>query len=204
MTLPIIAGAVIVIVAVVAQILIPRVGERRIERRLAHDGGDAFVVLAAMPSTRLLRREGDRIMVRGRRLSIGMSRDGGGLAALDGFSSVDIALGELVTGPFDVSAFELTREGGGPYRMRSQATTSGSALAGYGGETLGGLAPLLAMLARQSPLGSRSFRVEVEVELVSENGLLSVTAGEGTIAGYPAGPIAKLIASAVARGLVVG
>lgn len=204
MTLPIIAGAVIAIVAVVAQILIPRVGERRIERRLAHNGGDAFVVLAAMPSTRLLRREGDRIMVRGRRLAIGMSRDGGGLAALDGFSSVDIALGELVTGPFDVSAFELTREGGGPYRMRSQATTSGSALAGYGGETLGGLAPLLAMLARQSPLGSRSFRVEVEVELVSENGLLSVTAGEGTIAGYPAGPIAKLIASAVARGLVVG
>ncbi len=204
MTLPIIAGAVIVIVAVVAQVLIPRLGERRIERRLAHNGGDAFVVLAAMPSTRLLRREGDRIMVRGRRLAIGMSRDGGGLAALDGFSSVDIALGELVTGPFDVSAFELTREGGGPYRMRSQATTSGSALAGYGGETLGGLAPLLAMLARQSPLGSRSFRVEVEVELVSENGLLSVTAGEGTIAGYPAGPIAKLIASAVARGLVVG
>jgi hypothetical protein len=204
MNLPIIAVAVIVIAAVVAQVLIPRVGERQIERRLAHNGGDAFVVLAAMPSTRLLRREGDRILVRGRRLAIGMSRDSGGLAALDGFNSVDIALGELVTGPFDVSAFELTREGGGPYLMRSRATTSGTALAGYGGETLGGLAPLLAMLARQSPLGSRSFRVEVEVELVSENGLLSVTAGEGTIAGYPAGPIAKLIASAVARGLVVG
>jgi len=204
MTLPIIAVAVIVIIAVLAQVLIPRVGERRIERRLAHNGGDAFVVLAAMPSTRLLRREGDRIMVRGRRLAIEMSREGGGLAVLDGFTSVDIALGELVTGPFDVSAFELTREGGGPYRMRSRATTSGTALAGYGGETLGGLAPLLAMLARQSPLGSRSFRVEVEVELLSEDGALSVTAGEGTIAGYPAGPIAKLIASAVARGLAVG
>jgi hypothetical protein len=204
MALPIIAAAVIVIIAVLAQVLIPRVGERRIERRLADNGGDAFVALAAKPSIRLLRREGDRIMVRGRRLAIGLSRGGGGLSVLDGFDSVDIALGELVTGPFDVSTFELTREGGGPYRMRSQATTSGTALAGYGGETLGGLAPLLAMLARQAPLGSRSFRVEVEVELISENGALSIIAGEGTIAGYPAGPIAKLIASAVARGLEVG
>jgi hypothetical protein len=204
MTILIIAIAALAITSVAAQVLIPRIGERQIERRLAHNGGDAFVSLAAMPSTRLLRREGDRILVRGRRLEIGMSRGGGGLSALDGFESVDVALGEVVTGPFEIAAFELRRDGEGPYRMRSEATTSGTALAGYGFESLGGLAPLLAMLARQAPLGSRSFRVEVEVELVSENGVLSITAGEGTIAGYPAGPIAKLIASAVARGLEVG
>jgi hypothetical protein len=204
MTAAIIALAVLVIAAVLVQVLIPRIGERQIERRLVRNGGDAFVALAAMPSIRLLRREGDRIVVRGRRLAIGMSRDGGGLSVLDGFESVDIALGELATGPFDVTAFELTREGHGPYRMRSAATTSGTALAGYGGETLGGLAPLLGMLARQAPLGSRNFRVEVEVELVSENGVLSIASGDGTIAGYPAGPIAKLIATAVARGLEIG
>ena len=157
-----------------------------------------------MPAHRLLRRHGDRILVRGRRLAIGMSRQGGGLAALDGFDHVDIALGEFSTGPFEVDSFELARDGDGPYRMRSEAVTSGAALASYSGEQVGGLAPLLAALARQAPLGSRGIAVSVEVELVSDGGLLTITSGGGTIAGYPAGPIATMIAGAVARRLEIG
>jgi hypothetical protein len=202
MTLLLTAAALLLIAAIVVQVLIPRIGERRISRRLTENGGEAFVAIDVFPATRLLRRDGDRIRVRGSQLGIGISRQGGGLSALDGFDEVDIGLLDFVTGPFDVEEFELTRSGNGLYRMRSQASTSGAALAGYGGETLGALGPLLGLVA-QAPLGGRSFPVSVEVELESRDGLLAVASGGGTIAGYPAGPVASLIAAAVARRLEI-
>jgi hypothetical protein len=201
MTLLLTAAALLLIAAIVVQVLIPRIGERRIERRLTENGGEAFVAIDVFPATRLFRRDGDRIRVRGRELGIVMSKQGG-LKALDGFHEVDIGLLDFVTGPFTVEEFELTRSGGGRYRMRSQASTSGAALAGYGGETLNALGPLLGLVA-QAPLGGRSFPVSVEVELESRDGLLAVASGGGTIAGYPAGPIATLIAAAVARRLEI-
>ncbi|HKJ36500.1 MAG TPA: hypothetical protein VKA36_08040 [Solirubrobacterales bacterium] len=202
MTIVLIAAALLLIAVIVAQALIPRIGEHRLERRLTESGGEAFVAIDVFPATRLLRHDGDRIRVRGRELGIGMSKQGGGLSALDGFGEVDIVLMDFVTGPFEIEEFELTRVGSGPYVMRSVATTSGAALADYGGETLGSLGPLLGLVA-QAPLGGRSFPVSVEVELESRDGLLAVASGGGTIAGYPAGPIAPLIAGAVARRLEI-
>ncbi|MGB2850859.1 MAG: hypothetical protein WBC01_04240 [Solirubrobacterales bacterium] len=193
----------LLIAAVLTQVLVPRLGERRIERHLAGNGGEAFVAIAAMPALRLLRGTGDRILVRGRRLAIGMSTEGGGLTALDGFAEVDIALRDFSTGPFEVAYFELTRNGDGPYLMRSEAVTSGVALAGYSSEQIGGLALLLHVLAKQAPLGSRGVPVSVEVELTSAEGMVSISSGGGTIAGYPAGPIAAMIAAAVARRLEI-
>jgi hypothetical protein len=193
----------LVTAALVAQVLIPRIGERRIERRLTESGGEAFVALDAVPATRLLGRGGRRITVRGTRLSVGVSGDGRGLTALDGFHHVDIELREFSTGPFEVTSFALVREGRGPYRMRSEAYTSGAALADYGGGTLGGIAPMVGAVARQAPLGSRSFQVAIEVELASEEGIVSVASGGGTIGGYPAGPVAAAIAGALARRLEI-
>lgn len=203
MPLWLLAAIALLIAAIVAQILLPRVGERRIERRLTEGGGEAFVALAAFPAGRLLRHGGDRIVVRGRQLRIGMSRQAGGLGALDGFDHVDIELGEFRTGPFEVESFELSRASRGPYTMRSEARTSGAALADYGAEQLGGLAPLLGVVAKGAPLTSRSFAVSIEVELRSERGVLAVASGGGSVAGYPAGPIAAMIAAAVARRLEI-
>ncbi len=206
MATALIAALTLLIIAVVAQVVVPRIGERQIERRLAENGGDAFVVIEALPALRLLRRSGDRLMVRGRGLEIGMSGDGqsGGLSALDGFGEVDIVLREFVTGPFAVNDFALTRSGGSGYLMRSRATTSGTALAAFGGELLGGLAsPVLGVVAGATPaaVGARAIAIAVEVELASEEGRLVVASGAGRIAGYPAGPIASMIAAAVARRL---
>jgi hypothetical protein len=41
----------------------------------------------------------------------------------------------------------------------------------------------------------------VQIELISEPGGLRVGTGGGSVAGYPAGPIATLVAAAVARRL---
>jgi hypothetical protein len=193
----------LVVLAASLQVLIPRVGEGRVARRLVEHGGEASVEISAFPALKLLRRDGDRLMVRGRGLAIGMSRQGGGLAAIDGFGHVDIVLTEFTTGPFQVAEFVLTRIGGGPYRMRSEVLISGAALAHYGGEQLGGPVPLLAVLARQAPLGERSFPIAVEVELESRDGIVVVASGAGTIAGYPAGPVATTIAAAVVRRLEI-
>ena len=202
MTTLLIAVLLLGIAATVIQVVVPRIGESRIERRLAEGGGDAFVVVEAMPATRLLKRSGDRLMVRGRRLEIGMSREGGGLSSLDGFREIDIVLEDFRTGPFEISHFALSRVGDAPYLMRSHATTTGAALAQFGGRRLGGLIPAvpgLGVVAGRAPLVERAIAVSVEVELTSEEGRLAVASGGGTIAGYPAGPVAPMIAAAVAR-----
>lgn len=189
-------------IAVVAQVVIPQIAARRIARRLVEGGGEVEVTVKALPALKLLQRRGDRLRVEGRRLDIGMSKEGGGLSSLDGFYEVSIHLAEFRTGPFEIRYFQLSRRGPGPYVMRSVATTSGAGLIDYGGAATGiAGAPLLASLARQAPLGDRVFPIEVEVELASAEGLLTVVSGTGTIAGYPAGPIASSIAAAVARRL---
>ncbi len=197
------AVILLAIVATVVQVVVPRIAERGIERRLAEGGGEAFVVVEAMPALRLLSRSGDKLMVRGRRLEIGMSREGSGLASLDRFREIDIVLNEFRTGPFEISHFELRRAGAGPYLMVSHATTSGAALAAFGGRRLGGPLPALGAVAGRAPLVERPIPVSLEAELISEEGRLAVASGGATIAGYPAGPIASTIASAVARRLEI-
>jgi hypothetical protein len=140
-------------------------------------------------------------MVRGRSLVIGMSREGGGLQTLDRFRRVDVELDDFTTGPFAVAHFELTREGPGPYLMRSRALTTGAELARFGGEQLG--TGLIGALAGAAPLTARQIPVEVEVELESIGGRVAVVGGGGRVAGYPAGPIATMIAAAVARRLEI-
>lgn len=197
-------GPALLAVLIAIQLLIPKIAESRIATRLTDGGGEATVSISALPALRLLWREGDRLEVRGREVAIGLSGEGGGLSALDGFTEVDIRLHQFTTGPFEIAEFELVRQGPGPYLMRSQALTSGVALLDYGGAQFGlAGSPLLTALARQAPLGARSFPVAVEVELASEAGLVRVASGGGTIAGYPAGPLASAIAAAVARRLEI-
>lgn len=196
-----ISALLLLIAAVTAQVVVPRIGERHVERRLTESGGEAFVAIEAMPAWRLLSKAGDRILVRGNSLVIGMSREGGGLQTLDRFDEVDIALDDFTTGPFAISRFELTRNGPGPYLMRSRAFTTGAALAHFGGGQLG--TGLIGSLAEAAPLTARRIAVEVEVELRSEGGRVAVVGGGGKVAGYPAGRVATLIAAAVARRLEI-
>ena len=58
--------------AVLAQLLLPRIAARRIERRLTGSGGVAAVTVAAVPALLLLGARGDRLVVRGSGLTIGL------------------------------------------------------------------------------------------------------------------------------------
>jgi hypothetical protein len=199
------AALLAAIVLVSLQLALPKLAERRIGRRLTEGGGVVEVCVIARPALRLLAGEGDLLRVRGESLTIGLAGEGGGLRALDGFAAVEIELDEISTGPFEVSRFELRRERrGGTYRLRSIARTSGAELLGFGGQHLGiGGATTLGTLARGAPLGTRTFAVEAEVELVARGEALEVLGGGGSVAGYPAGPVATAVAAAVARRLDV-
>lgn len=209
-------AAALLLVAAAVQIVLPLLAARRIRARLVEYGGEARVRVRAMPATRLLHNAGDRIEVRGSGLEIGLAsgprREGAepppasggpGLSALDGFEAVDIELVDFRTGPFAVDAFVLERAGGGSYAMAVRGQTTPSALAALGLETLLPIpgSALLGSVAGVAPLTSRSFVVALEIELFSEAGELRVGAGGGSIAGYPAGPLAAMIAAAVARRL---
>ena len=198
-----------------AQLAIPRIAQARVRERLTAGGGEAEVAIRALPATRLLRNEGQRIVVRGRGLVIGLaSAETGpgapaassppGLAALDGFTDVDIELVDFRTGPFAVAAFVLARSGPESYAMATRAKTTAAELAGFGLDRIGSPpgAGLIGALAGPA-IGGREIAVAVEIELISEDGALRVGAGGGSIAGYPAGPLATTIAAAVARRLEI-
>lgn len=214
-----VVAVIVLLAAVVAglQLAIPRIAAARVRARLTEAGGTAEVSVRAFPATRLLRNAGSRIEVRGRDLEIGLASGGGaadivpppvvaptGLSALDGFTEVDIELVDFRTGPFAVAAFVLERSGAGSYAMATRADTSAAELAGFGLERLRSIpgAGLLGSVAGPA-LGSRRITVSVQIELASDENGLRVTAGGGTIAGYPAGPLATTIAAAVARRLEI-
>jgi len=190
-------------------VALPRIAARRVYAQLTRGGGLAEVTILAFPATQLLRNGGDRIEVRGSELEIGLS--GGaegapaGLATLDGFREVDVELVRFRAGPFAVSAFVLTRSSGGTYAMAAEARISSAELARLGAARLRTLpgGALLEAAAPVASLASRDVPVSIQVALSSEASGLRVLSGGGTIAGYPAGPIATAIAAAVARRLEI-
>ena len=182
-----------------AQLLVPGIGERQIENRLTEGGGEADVRLSATPAARLFLGDGDRIEVSGSNLDLDLeTEDPRVLDRLDGFAEVHVDLEDFRAGPFDVRSFEMTREGDGPYSVRSRSTTTPADLVDYGAGALG-LAggPLLRFFAGRAPLGSRPIPISVEMEMESDDGRIKVVSGSGTVAGYPTGPLAQFITAVI-------
>lgn len=216
MIVPVLIVIVVLVAALaIGQIALPRIAESRIRSRLTEGGGQASVSVEARPALRLLRNGGDRLRVRGHGLRIGLAGEeapGGnrrrpsGLSALDGFYEVDIELVDFRTGPLDVRAFVLARAGGGSYAMAAEGSITGGELLRFGDPWLRSAIPgggLIGAVAGGAPLTSRSVAVSIEIELLSGPGGLEVGSGGGSIAGYPAGPLATAVAAAVARRLEI-
>jgi hypothetical protein len=182
-----------------AQLFVPGFGERRIEDRLSVGGGSADVTLSATPAGRLLWGDGDRIEVRGSDLDLDLTtEDPQVFDRLDGFDEVDVGLSDFRAGPFDVASFELSRDGSGPYSVRSSSSTTAAELLDYGADALGlPGGPLLGFFAGRAPLGGRSIPISVDMQMESDDGRISVVSGSGTVAGYPTGPLAEFITAAI-------
>lgn len=193
------AAGVLVFLLVASQILVPSLGERKIEERLTEGGGSAEVTLGAFPAARLLFSDGERFEVSARDLDLGLHRREQVFERLDGFSLVDVSVADSVAGPFELTSFRLHRDGEGAYRLTASGKTSPSSLVDYGVEGLelpgGDLAGLaLDLFGIETNL---DLPIELDMELTSDDGRVQVVSGGGTVAGVPTGPLAELLTSAI-------
>jgi hypothetical protein len=188
-----------VFLLVAGQILIPDVGERRVEERLTEGGGTAEVTLGAVPAARLLFGDGERFEVEARDLDLALDRDERVFDDLDGFSIVDVSIADSHAGPFELTSFELRRDGEGPYELTATGTTSPDELVDYGVEGLalpGGsiVDTALDLLGIDTNV---TLPIDLDMELTSDDGRIQVVSGGGEIAGLPTGPLAELLTSAI-------
>jgi hypothetical protein len=198
---PWIAALVLLALLVVSQFVIPPLVEHRIEGRLTDGGGSADVSVSAFPAARLLLGDGSRISVRGDGLDVGLEEPGAGVFdKLDGFDHVDVSLRDFRAGPFAVSTFDLTRStSSAPYHLVASGRTTPGDLAGYSASRLGLTGgPLLGFLANQALGNNADIPIQLDMGLTSDGGRIVVVSGGGTVAGYPTGPLAELITSAIA------
>lgn len=195
--------AIIVVVALVAilgvaQLAVPAFVESRIENRLTEGGGSAEASVDALPAARLLAGDGDSIEVTGSDLDLEVNPEEGVFDRLDGFGRVDVDLRDFRAGPFAVESFVLSRDGSDAYSLQSSSTTTGTELLQYGAAELGvpgsSLIPLITGDQREANV---PLPVELDMQLESDDGRILVTEGGGEVAGYPTGPLAELITSAI-------
>jgi hypothetical protein len=189
----------LVVVLVASQIFLPGIGEGLIEDRLTENGGIAEASLGATPAARLLWGDGDRVEIdaTGLELDVTTEADPVVLDDLDRFGDVQIVMRDSEVGPVELDDFILTREGDGPYLLEASGSSSPSALAEFGAETfelpgsdiLGGIIGVAT--------GGQDVDVELDMEIESDGGRVRVVDGGGEVAGFPTGPLAAIITSAI-------
>ncbi len=168
-------------------------------RSATKSGGRADVSLGAFPAARLLWGDGDSLKVSGNGLTLEVDTSNPAvLEDLDRFGDVDIALQETTAGPFQIDNFVLTRDGQGPYSLKAQTSTSAAQLATYGvGQADLPGAGIIGTILDFTGLGREQVPVDLDLTMNSDDGRVQVLSGGGTVAGFPTGPLAELITSAI-------
>ena len=194
-----IVTGIVVFALVASQLLLPSLGAQRVEDRLTEGGGSAEVTLGAVPALRLLFSDGERLEVAAQDLNLELDEREAVFDRLDGFTVVDISVSDSAAGPFELTSFELQRDGGGPYSLLASGETTASELTAFGFDQveLPGESFLDLLLDPFVEQVDTPLPIELEMELASEDGRVQVVSGGGEVAGIPTGPLAELITSAI-------
>lgn len=195
----IIVAALVVAVLVATQVLVPSLAARKVEQRLTEGGGGADVRLGAVPALRLLFGNGERFEVDAHDLDLELEQDTAVFDRLDGFGIVEIDISNLRAGPFRLDSFELSRDAPGPYVLSASGDTSPAALVDFGISSLDLPGGPFAGLALETLFDDTDVQIplDLDIELTSDEGRVEVISGGGTVAGFPTGPLAELITSAI-------
>ena len=192
----------LVVLAIAAQLILPRYLSGRTEARLEEGGGSAKVTLRAFPALTLAGGRGGSIEVAGTGLGFDLDdRREHPFEHLDGFERVEVALDDLDAGPLAVDRFELERDGRHEaYELTMRATTTPRELAvelgAQAGGALGGLFGSLAsgMLPEG---GGDEVPLDLTATVDSDGGRTNVRTATGSVAGVPAGPLTEVVVNAV-------
>jgi hypothetical protein len=200
-------SAAIVLVLVGQQLLVPRHVAGEIEERLERGGGSADVTVRAWPALNLLRGRGDELRVTGSGLRFDLDGDReASLSRLDDFDRVTLDLEDVQAGPVAMDRLTLASAAprGGEYDLTLSGTATPRALARELGAAAGGaLGGLIGDLATSALPGGGSVAVPVELRATLENvaGRAEVVEAEGSVAGFPGGPLTELVVGAVVQRL---
>ena len=195
-------AGLVVLVAAVTHFALPPYLEGHVEERLEEHGGRAEVELEAVPALRLLTGHGDRLEIEGSGLEVDFDDpDEDVFEELNRFDEVYVDLTDVEAGPFDTETFVLEGQGDGRYRIDVDATITGQDLARIAGGQFGPLGELIGGVAGGGLLGSAPIPIRLEGELEAKDGEVVMTSGTGTVAGIPAGPVARLVTTAILSSL---
>ncbi len=193
--------AVIAILLVAVQLILPSVIEGKVEKRLEKDGGSAKVSISARPAVTLLAGRGRSIEIDGSGLRYDLGqREEKPFDRLDGFGRVRIDLRNLDAGPVRLDSFVLRRDARGqPYSLSMRGTSTPGELASElgtaTGGTLGGLVGGLATGLLGG--GGATVPLRLEASVQSRNGRPEVGNANATVAGVPAGPLTEVVLRSV-------
>ena len=195
--------AVVVVLALIAsQLVIPSRLSGEIEQRLERGGGSAEVTLRGWPALLMLGGRGEELDVTGSGLAfdLGGRRDVS-LERLEGFERVLIELEDSDVGPIEADRIRLARrDRDAEYELIVTATTTPRELAAQIGDAAGGtLGGVLGSLAGSAlPDGGRTaVPLSLRASIDSVDGRAEVTDASGSVAGVPAGSLARVVVEAV-------
>ncbi len=193
-------AAAIVLVVVAAQVFLPGLGEGAIEDRLTDRGGVADVSLNAIPAIRLLWGSGDSLEITGSglELDIEVEEDPRAFEDLDRFGDARIVITDSDAGPVRIDNFILTQTGDDPYVLGMRGTTSLSDIAEFaaGNASVPG-SGILGTILNFTGVGGADLDIDVDMELVSDDGRIQIPRAAARSPGFPTGPIAELVTSAI-------
>jgi hypothetical protein len=197
-------GTALALLLVVSQFALPPYLEHRVANRLTEHGGSADVQLSALPAARLLFGHGDGLHIRARGLSVDLQPGQKEVfSRLDGFGDVTIAVSDSRAGPFTIRSFQVRRTADRSYELIVAGDGSSGDVARYAGARLaGGFGQALAGLAAGA-LGNSTLPIpfSARMQLARVGGSLQARAVTGDVAGFPAGPLAQIVANALLSGL---
>jgi hypothetical protein len=196
-------AGLVVLVAIGTHFLLPPYLENRVEERLEENGGRAEVELSAVPAIRLLTGHGDRIEVTGSGLEVDFDDpDEDAFEQLDKFDEVEIDLTDVEADPFEVSSFRLESLGDGRYRIETDATASVQEIGRIAGEQFGPIGGLIgSIVGGSAPLSAAPVPIRLDGELQADDGDVQMVSGDARVAGLPAGPVARLVTTAILSAL---
>jgi hypothetical protein len=189
---------------VVSQFVIPPVAEKQVADRVTEHGGTAHVNLSAIPALELLLGKGDKLGLDASGLSVDLeAKQEEVFDKLDDFDEVNIAITNSRAGPFAISDFRVRKTAPNEYAVALAGDGTAGDVARYAGSRLaGGFGQALAGLATSALGGfdqSIPFNATMQVDTSGE--VPRAQNVEGQVAGFPAGPLAQVVANALLSGL---